>query len=30
MLLGLQLVGPRGGDRRLLDVAAWVERAVFG
>ncbi|WP_135467208.1 amidase [Crenalkalicoccus roseus] len=30
MPIGLQLVGPRGGDRRLLELAAWLERAVFG
>jgi len=30
MPVGLQLVGRRGSDRRLLEVAAWVERAVFG
>lgn len=29
MPVGLQLVGRRGSDRRLLEVAAWVERAVF-
>jgi len=30
MPVGIQLVGRRGSDRRLLEVAAWVERAVFG
>ncbi|WP_176952959.1 hypothetical protein [Belnapia rosea] len=30
MPLGLQLAGPRRSDRRLLDVAARIERAVLG
>jgi Asp-tRNA(Asn)/Glu-tRNA(Gln) amidotransferase A subunit family amidase len=29
MPIGVQLVGKRGTDMRLLDIAAWVERAAF-
>ena len=29
MPIGVQLVGKRGADRRLLDIAAWVEHAAL-
>lgn len=30
MPLGLQLIGRRGTDHRLLEVASWIERVLFG